>query len=53
MAHLFNGGLNEQTCEQVISLVIAVKVEIHVLVYGGKFVGNCLVKQFNTFFMHS
>jgi hypothetical protein len=44
MPHLLDGGLHEKTGEQLISLVFAVEVKIHILMYRRHFVRNGFVE---------
>jgi hypothetical protein len=52
MEHLFDCGPLEQSGQQVIPLVVTMKMEIHVLMKGGDLFAHCLVEEFDAVLMH-
>ena len=52
MLHFLYRGSFEQTGQEIVSPVVAMKVEIHILVDGRQFITDGLVQKFNTFFFH-
>ena len=48
--HLGDGRAAEDFRQRIVSVVVAIEVEVHVLVYGSQFVGYCAVEQLDAFF---
>lgn len=51
--HFLDGGPLEQAGQQVVALVVAVKMKVHVLMEGGNFLAHRLVEQLDAVLVHT
>jgi hypothetical protein len=49
--HLLNRRALEQIGQQIIALVVAMEMEVHVLMHCRQFIGNGFVEQLDAFFV--
>ena len=50
MQHFVDRSAFEQIGKQVVPVIVATEVKIHILVYSQQFVGHGFVQQFDAFF---